>query len=324
MNITKLPSGNYQIREMHNGKRYSVTVPYKPSKKEAQELIRKKIDDTPIDSMSFEKAAQKFIDAKSNVLSPSTIREYTRTLCNLPDDFKKKDISKIDDYELQKLVNEHSLTHSPKTTANVYGFIRAVIRLFNPKTTISATLPQKRRTEAYTPTVEDVKRILEEVKDTDYYVPIFLATMSLRCSEICALTIDDLNGDNITIDKAYVRSNDGWTLKPCPKTDASNRTITLPHDLAERIKEQGYIFNYLPNQIDKKLYRVQKKLGIPKFGVHRLRHFFASYAHELKIFSNAQIQEIGGWSTSDIFERVYRHSMNTDEAKTEIANKFSF
>ena len=54
MNITKLPSGNYQIREMHNGKRYSVTVPYKPSKKEAQELIRKKIDDTPTTSYFFD------------------------------------------------------------------------------------------------------------------------------------------------------------------------------------------------------------------------------------------------------------------------------
>lgn len=323
MNITKLPSGSYRIRETHNGKSYSVTVPYKPAKKEAIELIRDKIDNTPVNSMPFEVAAQKFIDAKSNVLSPSTVREYTSTLRNLPDSFKKMDISKIDDYELQKFINEHSLTHAPKTTANVYGFIRATIRLFEPKTTISATLPQKRRKEAYTPTVEDIKRILEDVKDTHYYVPFYLATMSLRCSEICALTIDDLNGDNLSINKAYVRSNDGYVLKPCPKTDASNRTITLPHDLAERIREQGYIFEYLPNQLNKKLARVQKKLGIPHFGIHRMRHFFASYAHDQGL-SNAQVQEIGGWSTSEIFERVYRHSMNTSEAKQEVANRFSF
>lgn len=323
MNITKLKSGSYQIREMVNGRRYSVTVPYKPTKREATELINEKIDNTPLVNMPFSKAAQKYINSKSNILSPSTIREYTRTANNLPKYFKDMDICKIDDYELQKFVNTYSLDHSPKTVRNVYSFIRAVIRLFNPKANISATLPQKHHTEHYTPTIEDVKRILEYSKGSDYYIPLYLATLSLRCSEICALTIDDLNGDTISITKARVRGENGYVLKDWPKTDASYRTVVIPKHLSKTIRKKGYIFNYLPNQLDKYLSRVQKKLGIPHFGIHRLRHFFASYSHELG-YSDAVIQSMGGWNTPEVMRSIYRHAMNENQSKKSIAKDFNF
>lgn len=33
MTIEKLPSGSYRIKQMYNGKRYSITLNYKPTKK---------------------------------------------------------------------------------------------------------------------------------------------------------------------------------------------------------------------------------------------------------------------------------------------------
>ena len=323
MNIEKLPSGSYRIRETHKGIRYSLTLPYKPTKHEAYELLQEKMHHK-VKDIVFEDAYKEYIKVKENVLSPSTIRGYNTIYRNIDKWFLRMDIGDIEDYHLQKLISEYALEHSPKTTRNLYGLVRAVVRFFIPKSDISATLPQKVRRESHAPSREDVMRLLESADGTPYYVPIYLATLSLRRSEICALTLDDLSDDNkLTINKAYVPCEDGYTLKPTPKTDASNRVIQLPDDLADRIRAQGYIFEYQPQAIDQYIRRTLPKLGIEQFSVHKLRHFFASYAHDLG-YSDAQIQKMGGWSTDNVMKAVYRHSMNDDEASKQIAADFTF
>lgn len=323
MTIEKLPSGSYRIRQTEKGKRYSLTVPFKPTQKQAFELINEKISHRQSRSVVFQTAAEEYIRIKKDVLSPSTVRGYNAYLRNMPEWFTSMDIADIEDYHLQKLISEHSQAHSPKSVHNLYGFVRAVIRLFVPKTDICATLPQKVRRRDYTPSRDDVMRLLDYSKDTPFYVPIYLATLSLRRSEICALTMDDLKGDKLTVNKALVRSDNGFVLKPTPKTDASNRIVTLPRDLVERINEQGYIYNLYPNSIDQYIRRHLPKLGIPNFSVHDLRHFFASYAHDLG-YSDAQIQKMGGWSTDNVMKAVYRHAMDSEQASSQIAEDFSF
>lgn len=323
MTIEKLPSGSYRIKQMENGKRYSITVPYKPKTKEAFELIQNKINRIVDNSMPFQKAAEEYISIKDKVLSPSTIRGYRAILRNMPEKFLEMDIAKIDEYALQKFVNDYSTSHTPKTVRNVHGFIMAVLRLFYPKVDISVTLPQKQRQEQYTPSAEDVKRIMEASKDSKYYIPLFLACLGLRNSEICAATIFDLKGNELTINKALVYGNDGFVLKNVPKTDASNRIVVLPDAVADSIRDQGYVYDGYPRQIDKHLYRIQKKLNMPTFGIHRLRHFFASYMHELG-YSDAIIQALGGWSTDNVMKSVYRHALDSDEARKAVVNDFSF
>ena len=302
---------------------YSVTVPYKPSKKDAFELIQNKINHVVEDSMTFEQAALQYVDVKKNVLSPSSVRSYLSLIRNLPKKFLEMDIARIDEYTVQKLINDYAVDHSPKTVRNLNGFVLSVLRLFYPKVDISVTLPQKVHTEHYTPTTEDIKRIMDASRNTKYYIPLFLACLGLRNSEICALTIFDLKGTELTINKACVRSVDGYVVKNVPKTDASNRTITIPQEIADVIREQGYIYEGYPQQIDKHLRRLQKKLNIPSFGIHRLRHFFASYMHDLG-YSDAIIQSLGGWSTDNVMKSVYRHALNEDEARKSVVNDFSF
>lgn len=321
MTIDKRGSGNYRIRHTENGRTYSVTVPFKPTQKEAFNLIRAKIDHKTADK-TLNEAYRDFINVKSNVLSPATIRGYESMYRNLPSWILKTDIAEIDNFALQKLVNEYAKTHSAKSTHNIYSLVLSVIRLFYPESNIRATLPQKPRIEPYTPSREDVKKLLDAAVSTEYYVPLYLATLSCRCSEICALTIDDLHGDQLTINKALVRADKGYVLKDTPKTDASYRTITLPRDLVKRIKKQGYIYNGYPQNIDKYLRRTLPKLDIQFFSVHKLRHFFCSYAHDLG-YTDAQIKKLGGWD-SDVFRKVYRHAMSEDEARKKIKKDFNF
>ena len=323
MTIEKLPSGSYRVRQMENGKLYSLTLPYKPNKREAYELIQNKINHVVDNSMTFQKAADEYINIKNNVLSPSTIRGYHSVLRNLPEYFLDMDISQIDEYTLQKFINEYAIDHTAKTVHNVNGFVMAVLRLFYPKVDISVTLPQKQRQERYTPTTEDIKRIMDASRNTKYYIPLFLACLGLRNSEICALTIFDLKGNELTINKALVYGDNGYVVKNVPKTDASNRIIVLPDAVAQSIKEQGYIYDGYPLQIDRHLRRVQKKLNIPSFGIHRMRHFFASYMHDLG-YSDAIIQSLGGWATDNVMKSVYRHALNEDSARMQMVSNFDF
>lgn len=319
MKIEKRGS-SYRVRLTENGKTYSVTVPYKPTQKEAWELMQDKINKRKVLDLTFADASEKYVKAKSNVLSPSTIRGYNTIIRSIPEQFMSMDISKITDYDVQNLINDYAEEHEPKSVRNLHGFVSAVIRLFIPSMKFHTTLPQKKRKTAYIPSVEDVKRLIESARDTEYFVALNLASMSLRRSEICALTIDDLDGNKLTVNKALVPSDDGYKLKDTPKTDASYRTIVIPDDLAERIRKQGYIFKYQPQAIDQYIRRTLPKLGIPQFSVHKMRHFFASYAHELG-YSDATIMSLGGWN-SDVMKRVYRHSMNEEESKNQIAKDF--
>ena len=319
MKIEKRGS-SYRVRKMVKGKSYTITLPYKPTIKEAWELINDRISRQADLKMTFGEASEEYIDVKSNVLSPSTIRGYRTIIRNVPEYFMKKDINEINDYEMQKLINDYAKDHEPKSVHNLHGFVSAVIRLFIPSMVFHTTLPQKKRKTAYMPSVDDIKRLIESAQDTEYYVALNLASLSLRRSEICALTVDDLDGNKLTINKALVPSDDGYKLKDTPKTDASYRTIIIPDDVADRIREQGYVFKYQPQAIDQYIRRTLPKLGIPQFSVHKMRHFFASYAHELG-YSDATIMSIGGWN-SDVMKRVYRHSMNEEESKNQIAKDF--
>lgn len=322
MTIEKLPSGIYRIREMKNGKRYSVTVPFKPTKREAFDILQE-YKTGKHSNVSFGSACETYIASKSHILSPSTLKEYKSTVKNLPDDLKAMPVDAVDNRTVQEYINAYSADHAPKSVRNRYGFIHAVLLFYDPDTKVSASLPQKIPHDGYVPTIEDIKRILEYDRDSIFYVPLYLATLSCRLSEICALTLDDLHGNMLTINKAKVQSENGYVVKPVAKTDASNRTIAIPAELADRIRSQGFIYPYAPRNVYKHLKRIQKKLGIPEFGVHRLRHFFASYSHDLG-YSDAVIQSVGGWNTPHVMKSVYRHAMNEDDAKKTMASDFKF
>ena len=51
MEIEKLPSGSYRIRQRYNGQRYSVTVDHKPSNKEALELLAEVMKDVASEAL---------------------------------------------------------------------------------------------------------------------------------------------------------------------------------------------------------------------------------------------------------------------------------
>lgn len=327
MKIEKLPSGSYRIRKMYKGKTYTVITDYKPTQKEALQLLAEKLDKAPTaksEHLTFRAASEKYIEIKSNVLSPRTIKEYAETPSRLSDSFNELLISDITQQDIQKEINTLAKTKSPKTVRNYHGFISAVISVFRPDMKIYTTLPQKRKSEPYIPSDDDVKCILDCAKGTVYEIPIVLACYGLRRSEICALTIDDVDGDTVSINKALVLDKDkNWVVKTT-KTTASTRTIVIPSHIADLIRTQGYVYKGHPNNITDFLSATQKKLGMPHFSIHKLRHYFASKMSALNI-PEENILQMGGWETDHVMKNVYRHAMadKNNAQQREAASKLS-
>ncbi len=141
---------------MYKGNMYSVTFDKKPTQKEAIQAMAEKLDKVQEKhkSMTFQAAAEEYIESKRNVLSPSTIRGYMGIIRQIP--------------EIFLLTNVHDIT-------------------------------------ALDVQDEDIRRILEYAKGTEYEIPLILACYGLRRSEICALTTEDINGDILSITKAKVQ-----------------------------------------------------------------------------------------------------------------------
>ena len=302
-----LPSGSYRIKKVVKGVTYRVTFDHKPSQKEIALALAEKIQDEGVRNGSFYKYAKEYIQNKKGVVSPATIRTYNTKLDQLSEGFRNENIYEIDSNKVQSEISLFAEDHAPKTTKTLYGFISSVLTAYRPSLKLRVTLPQNIVKKEYEPTNEDIKKLLEHAKNTAYSVPFQLGILGCRRAEICAASIDDLDGNKLWIHRAKVY-NGKWTIKESPKTDASNRIILLPDSLADQIRKQGYIYDGHPNALNKAIHRYQKKLGIPDFKFHALRSYFASYAHSLGI-PDADIMAIGGWETDHIMKKVYRKSM---------------
>jgi len=294
---------------------------YKPTQAEAMRAISEQIENVPLKN-SFYECAVSYIHSKENVISPRTVKGYYSILNScISDDFKKKRIAQITQQDIQFEINRYAEDHNPKTTRNTHAFIASVLRQFRPNMIIHTTLPQTVKSERYTPSEEDIKRILEASKDDHpNHVCFQLGIMSLRRSEIMALTLDDIDGNILTINKAMVQnSNREWVIKQT-KTSDSTRKIYIPDSLVKEINDLGYVYNRHPNKMRKALIRYQDKLGIPHFRFHDLRHFFASYAHSQGI-SDADIMASGGWKSDYVMKSVYRHEMKAQESQKQLFDK---
>lgn len=332
MKIEKLPSGSYRIRKQIKGIKYTVVVEHRPTQKEAEELIVKETmkktssDFVQASYRDFNSYCEQFNDELEKLgKSPATIRGYESIRRNISDDFSKKDIFKITEKEVQKEVDDYSEKHSPKSTANYYGYIRSVMGKYRPHFVMTIKLPKRIKKAEYEPSTKDIKRILEASEGTRYDIALHLCSLGLRRGEVVAITAADIDEDNVlTINKDIVLNRyNKYVQKDTPKTSDSNRRILLPSDLADKIRKQGYAYNGDPHSINKYLHTFQDKLGIPRFRLHMMRHFCVAYLHDAG-FTDQQIMTWGGWSnSSDIMKRAYRYNLDPEKSQKNIADALS-
>lgn len=330
--IRQLKSGSWNIRKMIDGRRYSITIDHKPTKAEAQKLIMRKIaenNNLASTSDTFSKMARAYINSVDGSLSPSTIREYTRLLNTLERLYGRFcDTRGVSSQDVQRVISDYAkgkdekahqkITHrSAKSVSNMYGFIRSVLRYADHSITLHVALPDRQKAEPYIPTDEEVKAVCEALRGSKYEAAIILASLGLRRSEIAGLSVDDVSETSVYIHQVKVQDKDGnWIIKDHGKTAASTREIEIPVYLSELIHSQGYVYNGSPGQITVRLHTIQDRLGIPRFSVHKLRHFYASSALSLNI-PMLYVQRAGGWSTPATLQKIYAHTQRDKQKQID-------
>lgn len=311
----KLPSGQWRTLVYHytdeNGKRHyeSFTA---DSKKESEymaaEFALDKNNFSRPATLKLGQAMDNYIESKSNILSPSTIKEYKRmqekyykTIIDIP-------VKKMTQDAIQKWANYFSLKYSPKTVRNAYGLIEAVMKIYNPGLNLYISLPQRIKPSLYVPSDSDIKALIDYFgkKDKNMELAVYLAAFgTLRRSEICALEATDLSGDTLHIWKAMVITPDlEWIIKTT-KTESSDRYVKMPEFVLAKFPTEGKLVTLNPSQITMRFNRVFQKLRIPHFRFHDLRHYAASIMHAIGV-PDQYIMERGGWSSDRTLKNIYR------------------
>jgi integrase len=197
------------------------------------------------------------------------------------------------------------------------------------------------------PTKDDVRRILGAVEGTRWHAVLETAAMAgLRSSELRGLRWIDLDLDNGTF-WVRQRADEKNQMGP-PKSDAGTREIPLSLRLVNVLRRwrlacprvdgkldlvfpngAGRVENHA-NIANRGLYETERKLdmldekGSPKYGMHSLRHFFASTMIEQNHLPK-RVQEMMGHASLQMTYDRYGHLFPAGEgerAKMEKAAEF--
>lgn len=330
----KLKSGNWRclayVGKDKNGKRKykSFTA---PTKKEAELMAltyeqetAELPDEDDISEQTLGELTDRYIEMKRNLLSISTILGYTKIRNNYLEDLFEHKLKDITSSLLQRYVNDEALYLSSKTLKNRFGLIITVLRHFDPDGGYYIKYPRREPKDIHIPSTEDIKRMWEYCKDTDMEVPILLgAYVGMRRSEICAA--DQIKNGRIPITKVMLQDESGsWVIQNRTKTEAGNRLAYPPPFVLEVLKRHPLPVELKPHQIDYRFREMLKKLDMPDYRFHDLRHFYASALMSAGIPDKYVMERIGH-TTDHMLKTVYQHTMKerNKEIDCKIDNIFS-
>jgi integrase len=319
--VEKLKSGLYRTRVylgMIDGKpiQRTITAPTRQELRSKAAMIKASYS-PETSSLTVLRASEAFLGSARATLSPSTVRGYTacfRALSAYPD-FMATPLTELTKRDVQAVVDDMCLSGaSAKTVRNRYGFLCSALRRYD--IAVPAHLPARTRPDIQVPGDSVMREIIEASRGTEVHIPILLASIGgLRRGEICALTLDDIDGNVIHVHADMVYSPDcEWVRKDTPKTSQSNRFVEMPPSVIELIRKQGYICRMDPQSLTKKHKRFLARNGFPDFRLHDYRHHMVSALHAAGV-PDAYIMQRGGWSSDGVMKSVYRHTLADHDDK---------
>lgn len=318
----KQPDGTVKKKRVYES--FTSDNPSKAGKREAEAMATKFADQKEQQSYSkskltFAEALDSYIQERSAILSPATIRKYKAMQKNKFEELNPKPLKSINQALIQRFVNNLALTLSPKSVRDINGLVTAVMNRYAPEIVLKIVLPKKVRPDLYIPSEDDIKRLLAEIKNTDMEVPVMLAAFgAMRRGEIAALKKSDISGNVIHISKTMVYDSDNkWIIK-APKSYAGDRFVAVPQFVIDAFMTLSEdTINMTPNMITSRFEHILKRAGLTHFRFHDLRHYNASIQHALGI-PDAYIMQAGGWGNDRVLKEVYRHTLS--ETKEKMSN----
>ena len=331
----KLPSGSWRTliydytddKGKNHYKSFTADTKKESEYLATEYIINKKDCDKDKGNCSVGQIILEYIDSKRTTLSPTTIsgyecsyRNHYKAILNLP-------INTLTSNILQRWIGEINQELSPKTVLNAYGLLHSSIDYADIPFNFKVKLPQKKKeVDVYIPTDSDVQKLVKHFKKTnnkDMLIAVYLAAYgTLRRSEICGITADDVNGNRVIINKALVDAHDKGLVLKATKNTSSTRVIELPQFVIDEFPKSGKLVQISPRTLTKVFASTIKQLNLPHFRFHDLRHYSASIMHAIGV-PDVYIMERGGWSSDRTLKAIYRNSLTDYQKKyTDMTNEY--
>ena len=319
----KLASGSWFIQLRLGGESIPITCATEKECIRQAQLIkaeyRNGIKSAPSGgNLPLKDAIDRYIAARENILSPSTIRGYTTIARTRFQSVMKKPLNQI---KWQAVINQEAKIASPKTIKNAFGFISSVYRE-NDLVLPSVQLPQPEVKERAFLSPQEIPTFISACQGNRYEIGCLLALSGLRRSEIYGLTWEDIDLDANTIhihQSAVMNEDQQVVIRSKNKNQSSTRTIPI---MIPRLREaltavenkRDTVVNAGISTLSKVVNRICIGSGLPPVGLHGLRHSFASLCYSLGI-DEITCQRLGGWNDYQTMRRIYTHLAEADKVK---------
>ena len=235
--------------------------------------------------------------------------------------------------ELINFKDERGDTYSPVYLKTVQNQLSAIfnhaVRYYNLKENPcvkAGSMGKKKNREMLFWTKEEYLKFADVIMDKplSFYAFEMLYWCGIREGELLALTPADFDFDRltVTISKSYQRLN-GQDLITTPKTEKSNRTITMPEFLADEMRDYitslykigdgDRIFPITKSYLQKEMERGSRAAGVKKIRIHDLRHSHVSLLIDMGFSATAIADRVGHESIDITYN--YAHLFPTKQAE---------
>lgn len=269
-----------------------------PTKREAQEWERQFLAQSGdrLSDMTFADFLSKYFEDLDVRQSTFRSKKYIIDLKILPYFGKRKitEITQADVLAWQKDIKKGGYEDTYLYTINsqLSAIFNHAVRIYglpsNPCQKVR-TMGRKQAREMNIWTQEQFEQFLSYIKDKpySYYGFLIFFWTGLRLGELLALTVGDIDLDKktLTVNKSCQYISGERVITP-PKTERSNRVVTLPDNLITELREyfshrygimdSDVIFPVTKAYFENEMKRGARLAGLEKIRIHDLRHSHAS------------------------------------------------
>lgn len=252
--------------------------------------------------------------------SPATIRGYRVIQKHRFTEQMSRKIASFRPDEWSDILEAESQKIGYKTLKNAWGLVKSALKMFGIPVNedVSVDTPKIKKDYVWLEP-DEVKKFVAAAKDDRLCVPMLLALMSMRISEIDMLRWEDISPDADFIHTNGARvldENNKWVEKREQKNAASDRNVPLLiPELRAAVKRdwqpEGKLLAVSQATLRNAVTRVCARAGIKRVTVHQLRHSFASLSAHLGVPKEIS-REIGGWSNDKVMDEIYTHVARAD------------
>ena len=241
--------------------------------------------------------------------------------------------------EIMKLKKDNGEAYSPTYLKTIHNQLSAIlnhaVNMYDLKDNVArkaGSMGKEESKEIMFWTQEEYQAFIEQVADKpiSYYAFEILYWTGIREGELLALTAADFDFEKgtVSISKSYQRLS-GQDLITTPKTEKSNRVITMPQFLAEEIQDyikmlygigpDDRMFTVTKSYLHREMDRGAKEAGVPRIRIHDIRHSAVSLLIDMG-FSATAIADRVGHESIDI---TYNYAHLFPSKQTEMADKLN-